>query len=155
MKIALVHEFLTQLGGAERVLEALHEIFPQAPVYTLIYDQQKTKNVFANWPIHASFLQRLPAAVEHYKWFLPLMPKAIESFDLDQYDLIFSDSSAFGKGVKITDQGTLICYCHTPTRYLWENMDEYVATLPYPAVLKYFIRIYLNKILISFQSILN
>ncbi len=147
MKIALVHEFLTQLGGAERVLEAMHEVFPTAPVYTLVYDRQKTKNLFASWDIRTSFLQRLPGGVAHYKLFLPLMPRAIESFDLQEYDLILSDSSAFAKGVRGKPGSVHVCYCHTPTRYLWVNMDEYVATLPYPGIIKYAAKLYLKKIL--------
>src|SRR3990167_5918509 len=147
MKVALVHEFLTQLGGAERVLEALHEIFPQAPVYTLVYDKQKTKNAFEGWQIHTSFLQRIPGAVKHYKWVLPLMPSAMESFDFDQYDLIFSDSSAFAKGARVKNRCIHICYCHSPTRYLWENMDEYIATLPHPGIVKYIAKLYFKKFL--------
>ena len=143
MKVALVHEFFTQLGGAERVLQALYEIFPQAPVYALVYDPVKTRGVFSNWDIRTSFLQKLPGAISHYKMFLALMPKAMESFDLHDYDLVISDSSAFAKGV-ITRKPTVhISYCHTPTRYLWQEMDEYVAHLNYSPVVKWLAKQYL------------
>ncbi|TSA45777.1 glycosyltransferase family 4 protein [bacterium] len=145
MKVALVHEFLTQLGGAERVLETFHEFFPEAPVYTLIYDPAKTRGIFDEWDVRTSFLQKFPAIPKHYKWYLPLMPKAIESFDFSGYDLVISDSSAFAKGI-ITKKPTLhICYCHTPTRYLWESLDEYVDSQPYPKIIKAALRLYLKK----------
>ncbi len=143
MRVALVHEFLTQLGGAEKVLEAFHEIFPDAPVYTLIYDEKPTRGVFANWDLRTSALQRFPK--KHYKWALPLMARAIESFDFSNYDLVLSDSSAFAKGI-ITKKPTVhICYCHTPTRYLWESRDEYIANLPYPRLIKAAAHWYLNS----------
>lgn len=147
MKVALVHEFLTQLGGAERVLEAFHEIFPEAPVYTLVYDKRGTKNAFLDWKIKTSFLQNLPVRKKRYKWLLPLMSAAIESFDFSGFDLVLSDSSAFAKGIKTSPLTTHICYCHTPTRYLWESMDEYVANLPYVSIVKRAVKIYLKRVL--------
>ena len=98
VKIALVHEFLTQLGGAEKVLKELTKIFPQAPIYTLIYDKEKTGDIFAKQKIYTSFLQKIPGAKKHYKKLLFFYPRAIESFDLSGYDIIFSDASAFAKG---------------------------------------------------------
>jgi glycosyltransferase involved in cell wall biosynthesis len=144
MKIALVHEFLTQFGGAERVLACLHEMFPQAPVFTLIHDKRKTKGAFATWNVQTSFLQKLPGAVGHYKWFLPLMPAATESLDLRSYDLVISDSSAFAKGINVPKSAIHVCYCHTPTRYLWQSMEEYFKTLRYPRVVKKLAKWYLK-----------
>jgi glycosyltransferase involved in cell wall biosynthesis len=135
MKVALVHDLLTQYGGAESVLEAIVEMFPHAPIYTLIYDSKKMGRSFADKKIITSFLQNKPLAVKKYRWYLPWMPQAIESFDLSQYDLVISDASAFAKGV-ITLPSTLhICYCHTPTRYLWNDTFEYIKTskIPWPA----------------------
>ena len=144
MRVALVHEFLTQVGGAERVLQTFHKLFPAAPVYTLVYDEVKTGGVFEGFDIRTSFLQKIPGVARHPKWSLPLMPRAIESFDFSGYDLVLSDSSAFAKGV-ITKKPTVhICYCHTPTRYLWESMDEYVTSLPYPWFIKRMVRPYLK-----------
>lgn len=144
MKVALVHEFLIQLGGAERVLEALHELFPDAPVFTLIYDERRTEGKFSKWDIRTSFLQNLPRSQKNYKWYLPLMPKAMENFDLSLYDLVISDSSAFAKGI-ITKPPTIhICYCHTPTRYIWESRNEYIENSAVPAFLKNLARHYIK-----------
>lgn len=152
MKVALVHEFLTQLGGAERVLAAFHEIYPGAPVYTLVYDEQKTQGVFAEYDIRPSFLQKLPGMPKNYKWYLPFMARATEAFDLSGYDLVLSDSSAFAKGVRTPKLAFHICYCHTPTRYLWESMDEYVASIPYSSVTKYLAKWYLQMVLRSWDK---
>jgi glycosyltransferase involved in cell wall biosynthesis len=144
MRVALVHEFLTQLGGAERVLLNFHELFPEAPVYTLVYDEQKTQGVFANLDIRPSFLQSATKIIRNYKWFLPLMPWATERFDFQDYDLVLSDSSAFAKGVLVKRPTLHVCYCHTPTRYLWESMEEYVANLPYGQLVKFMVKPYLK-----------
>src|SRR3989338_7023189 len=104
MKIALVHDFLTQLGGAERVLDELIEMYPQADVYTLVYDKEKTFGRYTKINLKTSFIQRLPCGVKHYKWYVALMPLSIQSFDLSKYDLIISDASAFAKGVRITNR---------------------------------------------------
>lgn len=144
MKVALVHEFLTQLGGAERVLQALHEIFPEALIYTLVYDPERTGGVFKTRDIRTSFLQKLPGMPKNYKYYLPLMPKAIESFDFTGFDLVLSDSSAFAKGVKTKKPTVHICYCHTPTRYLWEVMDEYLSGTKYNFILKTLAKLYLE-----------
>jgi glycosyltransferase involved in cell wall biosynthesis len=130
MKIALVHELLTQMGGAERVLSELHAMFPSAPVFTLLADENKLRQEFAGWNVKTSFLQRLPRWFS-YKWFLPLMTTAVASFDLSGFDLVISDASAFAKGVKIRSGQKHICYCHTPTRYLWQDRESYVNSLPY------------------------
>ncbi len=132
MKVALVHEFLTQYGGAERVLEALLEIFPNATIHTLVFDRQKMGKYFGKYEIKTSWIQKMPLGVSKYKWYLPIMHKAIESFDFEKYDLVLSDASAFAKGV-ITKKNTLhICYCHTPTRYLWNETEFYLKTAPIP-----------------------
>jgi glycosyltransferase involved in cell wall biosynthesis len=125
MKVALVHDYLNQMGGAERVVMAFHEIFPEAPIYTSIYDPQRVDPAFQHMDIRTSFMQKLPLVKKHHQPFLPLYPFAMENLDLRGYDLVLSSSSAFGKGV-ITRPGTLhICYCHTPMRWCW-NYEEYV-----------------------------
>jgi len=125
MKVALVHDYLNQMGGAERVVLAFHELFPDAPLYTSIYDPRRVDAAFQQIDIRTSFMQRLPFVKKHHQPFLPLYPFAMERLDLRGYDLILSSSSAFGKGV-ITKPGTMhICYCHTPMRWCW-NYDEYV-----------------------------
>lgn len=136
LKVALVHEELTQLGGAERVLDALLEIFPKAPVYTLVWDKVKTQGKYDKFDVRPSFIQKLPWGIKKYKWYLPLMPLAIESFDLSDFDLVISDASALIKGVKTRPNQIHICYCHTPTRYLWGETKEYLKTAPVPKFIK-------------------
>jgi len=128
MKVALVHEFLTQFGGAERVLLALKELYPDAPIYTLVYNSNKVGKWFGKYDIRVSWLQKLSFAKTKYRWYLTLMPWAIQSFDFSGYDLVISDSSAFAKGI-ITKPPTLhISYIHTPTRYLWQDEQFYRET---------------------------
>lgn len=144
MKIALVHEYLNQLGGAERVLESLHNLYPQAPVYTLVHDRAKVGDTFANWNIQSSIIERLPGGKKRYKWYLMAMPAAIESFDFTGYDVVLSDASAFAKGV-IVQPGTLhICYCHTPTRYLWSDAHTYANEVRVPRIARRFLPLALN-----------
>ncbi|MBI2356403.1 MAG: glycosyltransferase [Candidatus Doudnabacteria bacterium] len=135
MKIALVHEFLNQLGGAERVLQNLLEIWPDATLHLLIYDKQKTLGIFEAYKKRLSFLDRLPFAHSHHRWLLPLMPWAVEQFKFEEFDAVISDSSSFAKGVE-TGGRLHICYCHTPTRFLWTEPQDYLASQPYPGFVK-------------------
>ncbi len=129
MKVALVHDHLNQLGGAETVLKSFTRIFPDAPIFTLIYDEEKTNHLFRDTRITESFLANLPLARRKFRWFLPLMIAATESYDLSAYDVVLSDSSGLAKGV-ITHPGTLhIDYCHTPTRYLWSDHNLIIDKL--------------------------
>jgi glycosyltransferase involved in cell wall biosynthesis len=125
MKVALVHDYLNQMGGAERVVLALHEMFPEAPIYTSIYDPGRVDTAFHSIDIRTSFMQKLPLVKKHHQPFLPFYPFAMERLDLHGYDLILSSSSAFGKGVITRPETMHICYCHTPMRWCW-NYDEYV-----------------------------
>ena len=106
MKIALVHDYLVQYGGAERVLECFTEIWPHAPIYTLIYDEEKTHGIFKGKRIYTSFLQKFPYTRKNHRIFPPLMPPAIEQFDFSKYDIVLSDSSSYAKGI-ITPPETL------------------------------------------------
>ncbi|GCE49049.1 glycosyltransferase involved in cell wall biosynthesis [Thermosporothrix hazakensis] len=125
MKVALVHDYLNQMGGAERVVLALHEIFPDAPLYTSIYDPDRVDPAFRKMDIRTSFMQKLPWVTKHHQPYLPLYPFAMEKLDLRGYDLVLSSSSAFGKGVITRPETMHICYCHTPMRWCW-NYDEYI-----------------------------
>ncbi|MBU1167839.1 glycosyltransferase [Patescibacteria group bacterium] len=146
MKVALVHDFLNQVGGAEKVLRIFHEMFPKAPVYTISYDKEDTGGVFEDMDIRTSFIQKMPFGVKRYKWYLSLMPAAVERFDLSRYDVVISDSSAYAKGV-ITNPETLhICYCHSPTRYLWSDTHKYTDELRQPSIVKQALPLVLNKI---------
>ncbi len=146
MKVALIHDHLAQAGGAEKVLQVLCEMFPDAPIYTLLYEADNVDRHFKNRRIRTSIIQRLPGGVKHYQWYMPLMPMAVEFFNLNQYDLVISDASAFAKGV-ITSTNTLhICYCHTPTRYVWDYTHQYIEELPYNKYFKKIISLALNYI---------
>ncbi|WP_367280790.1 glycosyltransferase [uncultured Chloroflexus sp.] len=126
MRVALIHDYLNQYGGAERVLEALHELFPTAPIYTSIFDPATMPATYRAWDIRTSFMQRLPAWRTQFRRYVALYPTAFERFDLTDYDLVISSSSAFAKGI-IPRPGALhICYCHTPMRFAWRT-DDYVA----------------------------
>jgi len=127
VKIALVHDWVVTIGGAERCLEVFRELFPQAPLYTLVYAPESIRRLgFDPARVHGSFLQRLPRAQKWYRRYLPLYPLAIEQFDLSAYDVILSSSHAVAKGV-LTRAGQLhICYCHTPMRYAWDLTHAYL-----------------------------
>src|SRR3989442_3111696 len=125
MKVALVHDYLNQMGGAERVVMAFHEIFPDAPIYTAIYDAKRVDPAFQKMDIRTSFMQKFPLVTKHHQPYLPFYPFAMERLDLRGYDLVLSSSSAFGKGVITRPETMHICYCHTPMRWCW-NYDEYV-----------------------------
>lgn len=123
LKVALVHDYLAEYGGAERVLEALHQMFPDAPVYTAFVDQQKLGiqwQRFANWDIHTSWLTKIPF---HKQLFSPLRifaPQFFSAFDLADFDLVISSTNAyFAKSVKVKTGSIHLCYCHTPSRSLW------------------------------------
>lgn len=127
MKVALVHESLTARGGAERVLAELQRVFPDAPLYVLESSPQAVRTPAG---VHTSFLNRLPSAVRKRRFHLPLAPVAPETFDLSDYDVVISSASAFAKGI-ITRPGSLhLCYCHSPTRYLWDATADVVRELP-------------------------
>lgn len=129
MNIALIHDHLNQIGGAEKVLKAFTEIYPRAPVFTLLYDQGIKQDFFRETQVIGSYLQKKKMAHRYFKWFLPLMPTAVEAFNLKGYDIVLSDSSAFSKGVITDINAQHICYCHTPTRYLWSDSWEYIIEL--------------------------
>ncbi len=146
MKIALVHDHLAQNGGAEKVLEVLSNMFPDAPIYTLLYNKKKVKKYYPNKHIEASIIQKLPGGVKHYQWYMPLMPMAVEFFDLSKYDIVISDTSSFAKGVITSPESLHICYCHTPTRYLWSDTHQYINELKYNKYFKKIIAFVLNYI---------
>lgn len=120
MKVAIAHEWLTTLGGSERVVEALLELYPEAPVYTSFLSSRNLPDSVAGWDVRTSFVQKLPFLHRVAQRYMPLFPLAFESFDLSGYDLVISSSSACAKGV-ITGPGTThVCICYTPLRYAWE-----------------------------------
>lgn len=123
MRVAIVHDYLNQYGGAERVLEALHALYPDAPVFTSIYDADAMPGHYRSWDIRTSFMQRLPGWRKHFRRYFLLYPSAFESFDLSAYDLILSSSSAYAKGIIPRPGAVHVCYCHTPMRFAWRTRD--------------------------------
>ncbi len=130
MKVALVHEWLTTLGGSERVLLALSRIWPGAPIFTSVYGGAQLSAEFEGLDIRPSFLQRLPGATSHHQALLPLMPLAFEQHDLRGFDLVVSSHHACAKGVIVDADALHLSYVHTPMRYAWDLTHEYQATLP-------------------------
>ena len=121
MRIALVHDWLKNISGAERVLIELHEIFPEAPIYTLFYDKRFVRQWLPNADIRASFIQKIPFINKLYLFFGWLMPTAIESFDLSEFNKVLSSSAVFSKGLILKPSTKHICYCYSPTRFLWDR----------------------------------
>ena len=125
MKVALVHDYLIRLGGAERVFLNLVKIFPQAKIFTLLYNPSKMGDYFAHSSIQTSFLQRIPGVVRYHRLLAPFFPAAVESLDLREFDLVISSSSAFVKGLVLRPRTIHICYCHNPARFLWDYAGQY------------------------------
>lgn len=146
MKIALVHDYLVQNGGAEKVLEAFCEIFPYAPIYTLVYSEKLMHGSFKGKKIKTSFLQKFPLAAARHRIFPQFMPFAIEQFDFSDYDIVLSDSSSFAKGI-ITGPKTLhICYMHTPMRFAWDDCQKYNHDFYFPLYIKRLVPFAMNYI---------
>lgn len=146
MKTAIVADWLTNMGGAEKVIETLLELYPEADVFTTVYNPDKMSEIFTKKEIKTSFLQYIPWARRNWRHFLPLLPIAIESLDLTDYDLVISSSSSVAHGV-LTRPNTLhVCYCHTPMRYAWDGSHEYLEHSKYNRVFKAIIPIILNFI---------
>ncbi len=154
MKIALAHEMLVKLGGAERVLKELSDLYPKAPIYTLFHDAKKTDEWFSarggsvlggkNKKIHPSKLQKWFKLGIRPKFLLTHMPKAVESFNFSNFDVVISSSSAFMHGIKTNSHTKHICYCHSPMRYAWDYTHEY--TKNHSKLMQFLIANKLNKI---------
>ena len=125
-RIALVHDYFVELGGAERVVEAIHDSFPSAPLYTTVALPQYLPQRLRAADIRTSMLQHLPAMDRRFRHYFMLYPLAVEKFDLSSYDLIFSSSSGYAKGVHRRRNAIHVCYCHTPMRCVW-RYEDYVS----------------------------
>ncbi len=130
LRIALVHDWLVTLGGSDRVLLALHQLFPAAPVYVSLHDRQRLPEAFQHLDLRTSWLQRLPGTVTHHRFLVPLMPLVFRSLDLRGYEVVLSSSHACAKGVRVDPKAVHICYCHTPMRYAWDFAPAYRQALP-------------------------
>jgi glycosyltransferase involved in cell wall biosynthesis len=146
MKIALVHDYLVQYGGAERVLQAFTELFPYAPIYTLIHDDRAMRGQFSDKRIYTSFLQNMPFSRKRHRFFPPLMPLAIEQFDFSKYDVVLSDSSSYAKGIITRPETLHICYMHTPMRYAWDDCQKYTQDFGFPNFVKRLVPFFMSPI---------
>ena len=125
MRVALIHDWLTGMRGGEKCLELFCELYPDAPIFTLVHRPGSVSAAIERHEIHTSFIQRAPGGLKRYQRYLPLYPVAIERFDLRGYDLVLSSSHAVAKGV-VTHPGSVhVCYCHTPMRYVWLAFEHY------------------------------
>lgn len=128
MRVALVHDWLTGFRGGEKVLEVFCELFPQAKLFTLVHVEGSTSPTIESLPIRTAFTQKLPWARKLYRWYLPVHPWAIESFDLSGFDLVLSSSHCVAKGAIAGNGAVHICYCHTPMRYVWDRFEDYFGS---------------------------
>jgi len=145
MKLAIVHDYLNQYGGAERVIEILHELYPGTPIYTSIYMPENMPDSFREMDIKSSFMQKLPFIKELPKYYLLLYFRAFESFDLKKYDIILSSSSAFAKGIIPGENSCHICYCYTPARFVWDYFN-YVKKENYQLIISKLLPLIIKKL---------
>jgi glycosyltransferase involved in cell wall biosynthesis len=125
LRVAFVHDWLTGMRGGEKVLELLLDFFPGAPIYTLLHLRGRVSAAIEAHPIHTSFIQRLPMAASRYRHYLPLFPRAVESFDLRGFDFLLSSSHCVAKGARPAPGARHLCYCHAPMRYAWDQYEAY------------------------------
>lgn len=129
-KVALVHDFLVCRGGAEKVLLTLSEMFPEAPIYTLLYDKENMRGMFAGKDIRPSFLQKFPKFLKkRYRFLLPFFSVAVEAFDLRDFDVVISSSGAWSKGIVTRLNTKHIAYIHSPMRYVWDYNEQYLREI--------------------------
>jgi glycosyltransferase involved in cell wall biosynthesis len=146
-RVAIVHDFLVNYGGAERVLESLIKIFPEAPIYTLLYDKKKMRGKFLDKVVYASFLQKFPTFLKkRYKYLLPFMPTAPETFDLRDFDLVISSSGAWSKGIVTRLNTRHISYVHSPMRFVWDASDEYLQQQKKNGGVSFFARLLMSYV---------
>lgn len=148
LKVAIVHDWLThRIGGGERVLKEIADLYPKAPIYVLAYDEKTAGKIFSEKRVRTSFLQKFPKFIKkRQKLLLPFAKRAIESFDLSEYDIVISSDAMFAKGVKTSPKTLHICYCNTPTRFLWDWHDKYLKEQNLNFITKFFVIKYLKHL---------
>jgi glycosyltransferase involved in cell wall biosynthesis len=132
VKVAIVHYWLVNMRGGERVVEALCELYPEADLYAHVVKPEALSDTLRRRRIRTTFVGRLPGATRHYKKYLPLMPMALEQLDLRGYDLVISSECGPAKGVVTTADTLHVCYCHSPMRYVWDMYWDYLHEVPRP-----------------------
>lgn len=157
MKVALVQDWLTEMGGAEKVFSEFYLLYPEADVFTLVYNEKVLQTMgIPESKVTSSFIQRLPFGKKKYRNYLPFFSLAVESFDLSSYDLIISSSYAVAKGVLTNSNQVHICYCHSPVRYAWDLHHQYLREAGLQKGLKAFIvKYFLHKLRIWDIASLN
>jgi glycosyltransferase involved in cell wall biosynthesis len=140
VKVALVHDWLTGMRGGEYVLERLCRMFPDAPIHTLLWNRGSVSPRIESHPIHTTFLQRLPGVARHYRWYLPLFPRAIAGVRLEGFDAVISSSHCVAKGVSVAEGTFHLSYVHTPMRYVWELESQYFPPGRFPWPLSWYVR---------------
>lgn len=144
-RVALVCDWLLNRGGAEKVIQNFHTLFPQAPIYTSLYDPSRLPGL-TNTVVTTSFLQKIPYATKKHYFFLPFMPLAFEQFDLSKFDIVLSSCHSASKGVLTKPRTMHVCYCHTPMRYAWDNFHEYFEQYRIPWIFRNSAKRLLHKI---------
>ncbi len=148
MKIAIIHEFLCSVGGAEKVLQALLKIYPQADVYSLLAEDEVVKKLQIK-NLHRSALHKLPGFLRRRtKFWLPFFPYLVEDFDLNEYDLVISSSNSFAHGVLTRPECLHVCYYHSPMRYVWDSYFSYLKDMN----LNFFVQYFAKKILYKIRN---
>ena len=151
LKVALVHDWLVGRGGGERVLYDIHTLFPDAPIYTLVYDQDKAPEWYKECDIRTTYIQKWPGAKSHHKLLLSFMPKAWEALDLTEYDLVISCCASCCKGVITRPDALHVCYSFSPTRYVWDLYYDYLENTN--AIKRFFMKRMIHKVrLWDFQA---
>ena len=151
LKVALVHDWLVGRGGGERVLYDIHTLFPDAPIYTLVYDQDKAPEWCKECDIRTTYIQKWPGAKSHHKLLLSFMPKAWEALDLTEYDLVISCCASCCKGVITRPDALHVCYSFSPTRYVWDLYYDYLENTN--AIKRFFMKRMIHKVrLWDFQA---
>ena len=127
MNVAIIQEWLVTVGGSDKVVKAIADVFPNADIFTLVAKKEVCDELGIDWEkVHTSFIQKMPLGTKKHRAYLPLFPFAIEQFDLRGYDVIISSSHAVAKGVLTKADQLHICYCHSPVRYVWDMYNEYL-----------------------------
>ena len=127
MKVAIVQEWLVTVGGSDKVVKAILDVFPEADIYTLVAKKEVCEELGIPWEkVHTSFIQKMPLGTKKHRAYLPLFPFAIEQFDLRGYDVVISSSHCVAKGILTKADQLHICYCHSPIRYCWDMYNEYL-----------------------------
>ncbi len=147
MRTAIVHYWMINMRGGEKVLEALCEAYPNADIFTHVYVPKEMSPIINSHRVHTTFISKLPRAARWYQKYFPLMPLALEELDLTEYDLVISSESGPAKGVITRPDATHICYCHSPMRYLWDQYHLYrtsagIITRTAMPILAHFLRIW-------------